>query len=174
MLRRNSILVMCCLLGSCAADSSSQVIKSGAPISGTVHGLNGAPGIAAGVSLFSTDQVFQTKADASGSFVFSDVPTGIYQLQALAPGFRRKIVSNVAVTERPAPSLEVVLEFTQCDAPFVPSLPDLHAHSRRNTKTCRECPDAWSQQTYLWRQGRHPRPHGERVGIHKNRSGWRI
>jgi hypothetical protein len=34
-------------------------------ISGTVEGLNGAPGIAASVALYSTTHVFQTKANAN-------------------------------------------------------------------------------------------------------------
>ncbi|MBV9499126.1 MAG: carboxypeptidase regulatory-like domain-containing protein [Acidobacteriaceae bacterium] len=119
MTSRILVLAVCCI-----SVSASLSMQRDAVVSGTVEGLNGAPGISgAAVSLFSPTQVFQTIADANGGFAFSQVPPGEYQLQALGPGFRRRIVSNVLVPEGTSHPLDLSLEFLKCDLPILAALP---------------------------------------------------
>ena len=109
-------------------------LENDATVSGTVEGLNGEGVTNASVALYSTTQVFQTKAGVDGRFNFSQVPPGTYQLQSMEAGFRRRIVPNVLVPERTSQTLEVVLEFLQCDFPASPALPDYKPSLGKNAE----------------------------------------
>src|ERR1700757_4849657 len=79
-------------------------------ISGTVLDPSGAPIAGAEVILLSGDgkELSRTAADKEGSFQFEKLPTGIYKIEAQAPGFRDTILEAKLGSRAPSP-LRVVL-----------------------------------------------------------------
>ena len=51
------------------------------------------------ISLYSLDRILQTTSDSSGRFQFNAVPSGKYEFEVLAPGFKRT-VKQVYVTDQ--------------------------------------------------------------------------
>ena len=66
---------------------------------------NSAPIPDARVTLYSLDRILQTKSDSSGRFKFGAVPTGKYEFEVLAQGFKRFTGPNVFVTDLMRPTI---------------------------------------------------------------------
>lgn len=65
------------------------------------------PGTA--ISLYSPDRVLQTRANQQGQFEFTNVPTGVYELEAAAPGFITKTVEALRITNNHAAPIGLTL-----------------------------------------------------------------
>jgi hypothetical protein len=66
---------------------------------------NSAPIPDARVTLYSLDRILQTKSDSSGRFKFDAVPTGKYEFEVLAQGFKRFTRPDVLVTDPVRPTI---------------------------------------------------------------------
>ena len=66
----------------------------------------------ADISLFSLDRILQTTSDSSGHFTFDVVPTGKYEFEVLAQGFKRFTNPNVSVTDSMHKAKQGQLELT--------------------------------------------------------------
>lgn len=77
-----------------ASTSGQEPIK----VTGSVTDPNSALIPGARISLYSLDRILQTTSDSSGHFWFDAVPSGKYEFEALAPGFKRT-TKQVYVTD---------------------------------------------------------------------------
>jgi len=90
------------LLVSIAASARVQASIS---VTGSVSDPNSAPIAGAQISLYSLDRILQTKSDSLGRFKFDAVPTGKYEFEVLAQGFKRFTRSDVFVTDLMRPTI---------------------------------------------------------------------
>jgi hypothetical protein len=79
-------------------------------ISGTVMDTTGAFVARARVRLFSADRVRETTTEAGGSFVFSSVPPGIYDLEAGSDGFQTATTEDVRVLDKDITQLSFTIQ----------------------------------------------------------------
>src|SRR6266536_5618159 len=84
------------LIISIAASSRGQASIS---VAGSVSDPSSAPIPGARVTLYSLDRILQTKSDSLGRFNFDAVPTGKYEFEVLAQGFKRFTMPNLFVTD---------------------------------------------------------------------------
>jgi hypothetical protein len=95
-------------------------------VTGSVTDPQSAPIPGARITLYSLDRILQTTSDSSGHFKFNMVPTGNYEFEVVAPGFKRTIKPNVYVTglsqtvmpNKPM-ELTVVMEIAPTGSPTV-------------------------------------------------------
>ncbi len=86
-----------CLLCVLAASAGAQVARNGSVV-GTVTGPDNAPVTPAQVSLAGADgHVQAASVAADGSFTFSDLPSGSYDLKVTAPGFAPYRAASIPV-----------------------------------------------------------------------------
>ena len=90
------------LIISIAASARGQASIS---VTGSVSDQLSAPIAGAHISLYSLDRILQTKSDSSGRFKFDAVPTGKYEFEVLAQGFKRFTRPNVFVTDLMRPTI---------------------------------------------------------------------
>ena len=90
------------LIVSIAASARGQASIS---VTGSVSDPSSTPIPDAHISLYSLDRILQTKSDSSGRFKFDAVPTGKYEFEVLAPGFKRFTMPNVFVTDLMRPKI---------------------------------------------------------------------
>ena len=89
------------LIVSIAASARGQSIS----VTGSVSDQLSAPIAGAQISLYSLDRILQTKSDSSGRFHFDAVPTGKYEFEVMAAGFKRFTRPDVFVTDLMRPTI---------------------------------------------------------------------
>jgi hypothetical protein len=92
----------------------------------------------------------------NGIFLFSGVPSGVYQISAKHPGFRDKVVAGVAVIEGKTTELTIEMEEAppqSSDYPVQQELFDPHLYSKPLTEIGQPllCPGSVSDQTERYR-----------------------
>lgn len=77
----------------------------GAKVSGTV------------VTLHSPNRVLQTRSDQTGQFEFANLPPDTYDLETNHPGFKRKIIEAIRITDKTGERLSIILDIgtIECD-----------------------------------------------------------
>jgi len=95
-LNRRALLVASILLT--AWGLSAQTFRGG--IQGTVFDSSGAgvPGAEVVVVGTETNLSRHVTSDASGNYIFNELPLGLYSVSATKPGFQKQVISNVTVT----------------------------------------------------------------------------
>ena len=89
-IRRRRLLLFAAFLLIVSLAETAVNAQQGAQLSGAVTDNFSVPIRRATVRLFSSDRVLQTNSDAAGHFRLANVPTGKYELEISAPGFRTK------------------------------------------------------------------------------------
>jgi len=109
------LAVLCSILGMFLFNAPILYGQSVTKISGEIFGV--AHGIITGakVSLFSVDQLRETKLDNTGRFELSGLPAGAYDLQVEMPGFRTKTIENVRMGGKDAGPFSITLEVLPSD-----------------------------------------------------------
>jgi len=74
-------------------------VKKSITVVGSVTDPNSAPIPGAHVSLYSFERILQTTSDSSGHFKFDAVPSGKYEFEVIAPGFKRHAVPNLDLAD---------------------------------------------------------------------------
>ena len=90
--------------------SSIVMADNAGAIAGFITDPNGAAIAGAQVSATSDLKSFVASSTDNGSYIISNVEPGSYTIQAEAPGFKKHIVTNVAVTTSTATTVNIVLE----------------------------------------------------------------
>jgi Carboxypeptidase regulatory-like domain len=90
----NCFFILILIISVVASTSGQAAVR----VTGSVTDPLSMPIPGADVRLYSLDRILQTTSDSSGRFKFDAVPTGTYEFDVLAPGFRRFTRSNVSVT----------------------------------------------------------------------------
>ena len=104
-----SLIAVSLLLGS--APAYAQSAAAGA-LEGTVKDASGQPVADVTVSLrnVATDEKRTARADAAGSFHFSLVPTGTYEIEFRHEGFKTSRMVDLAINASEVPSLDATLD----------------------------------------------------------------
>src|SRR5687767_11312512 len=89
--------------------------QSSAQISGTARDQSGAvlPGVELTATQTETGILRTTISNETGSYVFSNLPTGPYRLEASLPGFRTYVQTGIVLQVNANPVINVILEVGQ-------------------------------------------------------------
>ena len=106
---------MIAALMACALSCTSVWAQATAQISGTVKDQTGAvlPGVAVTVTQTETGITRSSVTNETGSYVFPNLLTGPYKLEAALPGFRTFVQTGIVLQVNTAPVLNPVLEVGQ-------------------------------------------------------------
>ena len=109
-------IVSCMILVSAATGAAMAQSVDKQQISGTVTDPTGAAVPNATITL--TNQATKisrtVQSNASGNYVALDVPVGTYTLTTTLPGFKKEIITDVAVDVGGKPSVDIALT-VRCD-----------------------------------------------------------
>src|SRR5262245_55730730 len=99
----------------CALSSASVWAQATAQISGTVKDQTGAvlPGVEVAVTQTDTGIARSAVTNETGSYVFPNLVTGPYKLEAALPGFRTFVQTGIVLQVNTAPVVNPVLEVGQ-------------------------------------------------------------
>jgi Flp pilus assembly protein TadD len=102
---------------------SQEVPQPGAQIDGVVRDSTGKPVAAASVQLQEEhgSKIAETKTNADGSFVFSDLRAGAYALRIQKPGFRDETVDSLKLSPAEKKHCEFVLKAAKDSPPTTES-----------------------------------------------------
>src|SRR5262245_823592 len=105
------------LVASVIAVLNSEIVRaqSSAQISGTAKDQSGAvlPGVELTMTQTETGVARSTITNETGSYVFSNLPTGPYRLEASLPGFRTYVQTGIVLQVNANPVVNVILELGQ-------------------------------------------------------------
>jgi outer membrane receptor protein involved in Fe transport len=115
VIRPLAVILMASFLfapGGARANTATSVVaqatSSTAAVSGTVRDETGAPISGAAVTLRGAQSV-STTSDAKGTFTFSDVAAGLYQITVTKPGYQEAVESDLALTAGQTQNVAVTL-----------------------------------------------------------------
>jgi hypothetical protein len=107
---RKNLVVLYSLIGMSLLGALVAQAQSGMKISGRIFDVTQGVIPRATVSLFSVDQLRETRSDDDGRFELTNLPPGVYEIQVKMPGFKTRTIENVQISDKDAGLFTITLE----------------------------------------------------------------